>query len=210
MREFVYKLIQQQKLLAKKIKTEWVILASDLLVALLSLYVTLRILLGKDIQTLQMSFILKHCLVFSLISFALFSWVRSEQGTSRYISMEKIPGILGCAVLANLLYHPLMLLMGSLPPLTPILNTFLFMTGLLLPRLLAPFWGREEVKTMTVELAPKIPVIVIGYNEQIGAFLRKNEIIQSNRSAFPYQLEGILLNEPISGDDLPPPFLFWE
>src|SRR5471030_736120 len=122
MREFVHKLIQQQKLIAKKIKTEWVIFASDLLVSLLSLYITLRLLLGKDIQTLQMSFILKHCLVFVLISFGLFSWLRSDQGALRYTTMEKIPRILGCAVLANLFYHPLMVLMGSLPPLTPILN----------------------------------------------------------------------------------------
>ncbi|MBM3632961.1 MAG: hypothetical protein FJX03_04555 [Alphaproteobacteria bacterium] len=207
MREFLHKLLlQRQKLIPSNFKTEWVIFISDLLVALLSLYVTLRILLGKDIQTLQMSFILKHCLVFALISFSLFSWLRSKQGTYRYISLEKIPGILGCAVLANLLYHPLMLLMGKLPPLTPILNTFLFMTGLLVPRLLAPFWKQEVIKTATVELAPKIPVIVIGYNEQIGAYLRKNETLQGNRAEFPYNLEGILLNHPLGSDDLPPPF----
>ena len=82
MQELLHKLLlQRQKLIPKNFKTEWVIFVSDVLVALLSLYVTLRILLGKDIQTLQMSFILKHCLVFSLISFSLFSWLRSKQGT---------------------------------------------------------------------------------------------------------------------------------
>lgn len=207
MKKFIFnKLLEVQKFTTEKLKTEWVIFISDMLVALLSLYVTLRILLGRDIQTLQMSFILKHCLVFALISFALFSWIRSNQGYSRYITLERIPGILGCAVLANLFYHPLMLLMGSLPPLTPILNTFLFMSGLLLPRLLAPFWRREEVKTNTIELSPKIPVIVVGYNEQIGAYLREHDTNPLDRAAFPYQLEGILLNSPLGTDDIPPPF----
>ena len=201
-----HKLIDIQKLIAEKLKTEWVIFISDMLVALLSLYVTLRILLGRDIQTLQMSFILKHCLVFAFISFALFSWIRNNQGASKYITLEKIPGILGCAILANLFYHPLMLLMGNLPPLTPVLNTVLFMTGLLLPRLLEPFWRREEVKTNTIELSPKIPVIVVGYNEQIGAYLRKHSTNSLDRTAFPYHLEGILLNNPLGTDDIPPPF----
>ena len=200
------KLLDIQKFITEKLKTEWVIFVSDLLVALLSLYVSLRILLGKDIQALQMSFILKHCLVFALVSFALFSWFRSNQGASKYITLEKIPGILGCAVLANLFYHPLMLLMGHLPPLTPILNTVLFMTGLLLPRLLAPLWHREEVKTNTIELSPKIPVIVVGYNEQIGAYLREHDTNPLDRAAFPYHLEGILLNTPFGADDIPPPF----
>lgn len=199
-------LLSPTKLIIKKLRTEWVIFASDILTSLLCLYVTLRLLMGNDIQTLQMSFILKHCIVFALISFSLFTWFRTNQGTTRYISMEKIPGILACAVIANLIYHPLMLLMGSLPPLTPILNTFLFMIGLLLPRLLAPFWKRAEIKTTSVELLPKIPVIVIGYNEQIGAYLRKNETIQGNRTSFPYHLEGILLNHPLNPDDMPPPF----
>jgi len=200
------KLLDIQKLITEKLKTEWVIFISDILVALLSLYVSLRILLGKDMQALQMSFILKHCLVFALISFALFSWIRSNQGYSKYITLEKIPGILGCAVLANLFYHPLMLLMGRLPPLTPILNTVLFMIGLLLPRLLAPLWHREEVKTNTIELPPKIPVIVVGYNEQIGAYLREHSANSLDKSAFPYHLEGILLNNHFDADDTPPPF----
>lgn len=206
MNTFFHKLIQPTKFITKKLKTEWVIFASDILMALLCLYVTLRIVLGRDMQTLQMSFILKHCVVFALISFSLFSWFRSNQGAARYVSMEKIPGILACALLANLLYHPLMLLMGSLPPLTPVLNTFFFMTGLLLPRLVAPFWKREEIKTTSTEVMPKIPVIVIGYNDQIGAYLRANVTNQDNQSTFPYQLEGILLNHPIGADDLPPPF----
>jgi FlaA1/EpsC-like NDP-sugar epimerase len=206
MKLIFHNLFESMKVIMKKLRTEWVIFASDILISLLSLYVSLRILLGNDIQTLQMSFILKHCIVFALICFSLFSWFQTNQGISRYVSMEKIPGILVCAVLANLLYHPLMLLMGSLPPLTPVLNTFIFMTGLLLPRLLAPFWKREEVKTTTVELLPKISVIVIGYNDQIGAYLRKNETLQGNRAAFPYHLEGILLNHPLGPDDVPPPF----
>ena len=97
------KLISIQKFITEKLKTEWVIFASDILVTFLSLYVTLRILLGTDIQTLAMSFILKHCLVFALISFALFSWIRSNQGAANYITLERIPGVLGCAILANLL-----------------------------------------------------------------------------------------------------------
>lgn len=200
------KLINIQKFITEKLKTEWVIFASDILVTFLSLYVTLRILLGTDIQTLAMSFILKHCLVFALISFALFSWIRSNQGAANYITLEKIPGVLGCAILANLLYHPLMLLMGSLPPLTPVLNTILFMTGLLLPRLLAPFWRREDIKTNTVELSMRIPVVVVGYNEQIGAYLREYGSSTLNGNAFPYHIEGILLNHPLSEDDIPPPF----
>ncbi|MGV8948953.1 MAG: polysaccharide biosynthesis protein [Candidatus Paracaedibacter sp.] len=195
-----------QKFISEKLKTEWVIFISDMLVTLLSLYVTLRILLGKDIQTLPMFFILKHCLVFALISFALFSWIRSNQGTANYITLEKIPGILGCAILANLFYHPLMLLMGNLPPLTPVLNTGLFMTGLLLPRLLAPFWRREDIKINTVELFPKIPVVVVGYNEQIGAYLREHESSALNGNAFPYHIEGILLKNSFNADDIPPPF----
>lgn len=202
----INKLLDVQKFTTEKLKTERVIFISDTLVALLSLYVTLRILLGKDIQALQMSFILKHCLVFALISFALFSWIRSVQGTSQYVTLEKIPGILGCAVLANLFYHPLMLLMGNLPPLTPILNAVLFMTGLLLPRLLAPFWRRDEIKTSTIELSPKIPVIVLGYNEQIGTYLRENETNAADNTGFPYHLEGILLNHPLSTDDISLPF----
>ncbi|MBX9804853.1 MAG: polysaccharide biosynthesis protein [Alphaproteobacteria bacterium] len=206
MKEYILNLLKVNKEgTSEKLKTELVIFVSDLLVALLSLYVTLRILLGSEIQTLQMPFILKHCLVFALICFALFSWVRSYQGSSKYISMENIPGILGCAVLANLFYHPLMLLMGNLPPLTPIVNTVLFMTGLLLPRLIAPFWRREEIKTNTVELSPKIPVVVIGYNEQIGAYLRENDKNREDRTSFPYHLEGILLNHPLSDEDLAPP-----
>lgn len=189
----------------QRVKTGWMIFISDMLVALLCLYTSLRLLLGKDIQTLQMSFILKHCLVFALISFGLFSWVRSNQGGLRYVSMEKIPTILGCALLANLCYHPLMLLMGSLPPMTPVLNTFLFMVGLLLPRLLSPFWKHEEITTNTVELLPKIPVIVIGYNEQIGSYLRSHQA-NSKGTIFPYHLEGILLNQPLGADDLSPPF----
>jgi O-antigen biosynthesis protein WbqV len=206
MKEIFHKFVEPTKAAIKRLKTEWVIYASDMLAALLCLYVTLRILLGKDIQSLEMSFILKHCAVYALICFALFSWFRSEQGALRYISMEKIPGIMACAVLANLFYHPLMILMGSLPPLTPILNTCLFMLGLLLPRILAPFWKREEIKTTTVERLPKIPVIVIGYNDQIGAYLRANEVNASNRVSFPYQLEGVLLNHPLGPDDTPPPY----
>lgn len=206
MKDIFHKFFEPTKAAIKRLKTEWVIYASDMLVALLCLYVTLRILLGKDIQTLDMAFILKHCAVFALICFALFSWFRSEQGALRYISMEKIPGIMACAILANLFYHPLMLLMGSLPPLTPILNTCLFMLGLLLPRILAPFWKREEIKTTTVEHLPKIPVIVIGYNDQIGAYLRANETTAVNRASFPYHLEGVLLNHPLGPDDIPPPY----
>jgi FlaA1/EpsC-like NDP-sugar epimerase len=200
------KLFNIQNFITEKLKTEWVIFASDMLVTLLSLYVTLRILLGKDIQNLQMSFILKHCFVFALISFSLFSWVRSNQGAANYITLEKVPGILGCAILANLLYHPLMLLMGSLPPLTPVLNTVLFMMGLLLPRLLAPLWRREDIKTNTIEVSPRIPVVVVGYNEQIGAYLREHKSSTLNRNAFPYHIEGVLLNNPFSVDDVPPPF----
>lgn len=207
MKKFVAsKLAEIQKFIHEKLKTEWVIFASDIFVALLSLYVTLRILLGADIQTLQMSFILKHCLVFAFISFALFSWIRSNQGPSNYITLEKIPGILGCAVLANLFYHPLMLLMGTLPPLTPVLNTALFMIGLLLPRLLAPFWRREEIKTNVIEMSPKIPVVVVGYNEQIGAYLRKYAVTLLDKNSFPYHIQGILLNTPLNIDDISPPF----
>jgi len=207
MRKFITdKLLAAQKYTTEKIKTEWVIFASDILMALLSLYVTLRLLLGKDIQTLQMTFILKHCLVFAFISLALFFLIRNEQGYSKYISMESIPGVMGCAVLANLFYHPLMLLMGNLPPLTPVLNTVLFMSGLLFPRLLAPFWKQEEIKTNTVELSPKIPIIVIGYNEQIGAYLRDHITNPKGKGPFPYQLIGIILNQPLSNDDQTPNF----
>jgi FlaA1/EpsC-like NDP-sugar epimerase len=202
----LHKLLNIQKCITEKVKTEWVIFVSDMLVALLSLYVTLRILLGKDIQALQMSFILKHCLVFALISFALFSWLRGNQGASHYITLDRISGILGCAVLANLFYHPLMLLMGNLPPLTPVLNTVLFMTGLLLPRLLAPLWHREVIKTDTIKLPSKIPVIVVGYNEQIGTYLQGHDTDPLNRADFPYHLEGILLNNPLGENDISPPF----
>lgn len=207
MKQFlVNKLKELKKISIEEVKTERVIFVSDILVALLSLYVTMRLLLGKDIQTLQMSFIMKHCLVFSLICFGLFSWIRSHQSASSYMTMEKTPVILGCAVLANLFYHPLMLLMGNLPPLTPIVNTFLLMAGLILPRLIAPFWRRGEIKTNTMELSPKIPVIVIGYNEQIGTYLRDHETNSSDKGEFPYHLEGILLNRPLGMDDLPPSF----
>jgi len=205
MKKFTFsQFLKKPRFLKRKVNTEWMIFISDMSVALLSLYVSLRLLLGKDIQTLQMSFILKHCLVFACISFGLFSWIRSNQGTFRYVSMEKIPTMLGCAILANLCYHPLMLLMGSLPPMTPILNTFLFMVGLLLPRLLAPFWKHEETSINAVELLPKIPVIVIGYNEQIGSYLRSHQA-GAKGPMLPYHLEGILLNQPLSADDLPPP-----
>lgn len=187
--------------LMKKMTLGRIIFSWDVLVALLSLYVTLRILLGSEIHTLQMSFVLKNCFIFALISFALFSWTRSEQGVSRYITLEKIPGILGCAVLANLFYHPLMLLMGKVPPLTPILNTFLFMTGLLAPRLFLLFWKREEV--VKTEFLPKIPVMIIGYNEQIGAYLRTHQ--KDTQKDFPYHVMGILLHQPLGEDDLPPP-----
>lgn len=207
MKNFVIRnLIKIQEFATQNLKTEWVIFGSDMLAAFLGLYITLRITLGKDIQALQMSFILKHCFVFSLISFGLFFWLRSDQGALRYTTMEKIPNIIGCAVLANLFYHPLMLLMGKLPPLTPVLNTFLFIIGLLLPRLIAPFWKREEIKTGTAHLSPKIPVIIVGYNEQIGAYLRNLEAGSQERSAFPYHLEGILLTQPLGADDLAPPF----
>jgi len=202
-----HKLQAMQKLISEKLETEWVIFVSDLLVALLSLYVTLRLLLGKDFQTLQMTFILKHCLVFSLISFALFSWMRSSQGSPKYINMEKISTFVGCAVLANLFYHPLMLLMGSLPPLTPLLNTLVFVIGLLLPRFLAPIWKKhEEIKTNTVDLSPKIPVAIIGYNGQIGSYLQEKDRDASKRSTLPYHFIGILLNQPLSSNDIPPPF----
>lgn len=195
-------LLKSQQFLIKKLTTENIIFLSDIFVTLLSLYVTLRILLGKNLHFLH----LKHCVVFSLIGFSLFSWIRSIQGKHRYITLEKISGILGCAVLANLLYHPLMLLMGGVPPLTPILNTFLFIVGLLLPRVLAPLWMRRVIKTHTIELVPKIPVLVIGYNQHIGAYLRRNCMKSAENSSFPYDVQGILLNKSLSEDDMDPLF----
>jgi FlaA1/EpsC-like NDP-sugar epimerase len=185
-----------------KLTPNQVIFVSDALVSLLCLYVTLRIILGHDFQTLQMSFILKHCLVFALVSFSLFSWIRGYKGASQYIALDKIPSILGCGLLANLLYHPLMLLMGELPPLALIFNTMFFTIGLLLPRLIVPYWRHETAKTGLSEASFKIPIIVVGYNEHIGTYLRT----KGTEAAFPYHLMGILLNAPLNEYDISPPF----
>ncbi len=106
----------------------------DILMCALALPLTFWITTGEDFSLLGFFFILKHTLVFMLVSACIFLWLQLYRGMWRYVSPHEILATIFAAGYASALYFPLMALMSTSfhVPRSAIFSLFLITSFLLL------------------------------------------------------------------------------
>ena len=94
------------------------VLVFDTLMAFLSLFIALYLRVGDEFLDYSPQFILKNMLVFALVSASLFYWMQTYRTLWRYIAFEDMIPLSLAAILASILYFPLMIrLILTFPPL---------------------------------------------------------------------------------------------
>jgi FlaA1/EpsC-like NDP-sugar epimerase len=162
------------------------VLAFDMLMAFLSLFIALYLRVGEEFLDYSPQFILKNMVVFALTSASIFCWMQTHRALWRYIALEDIIPLSLAAILSNIIYFPLMILIAqqeSMPRTVVIINCLVLIMLLSVPRFLFRFvYERHLSQDKRINEGTSIPVVLIGSGLQAESFIR--EALHS--SSFPY------------------------
>jgi O-antigen biosynthesis protein WbqV len=151
-------------------------------------------------------YIVKNMFVFGLVSASVFLWTHTYQPFWRYISIEDMPPLFLSAVLSNLIFFPLMLLMNQedfLPYSVLVINVFALTFILTIPRFLVRMlYNRKKNKLKKIEGLVKIAgsqienpeVLLVGNSLSAEAFLR--DVVLNDDIQFNFEPVGILTLDP--------------
>ncbi len=153
------------------------VLAFDTLMAFLSLFISLYLRVGDEFLDYSPQFILKNMLVFALTSASIFCWMQTHRTLWRYITFEDMVPLSLSAILSNVIYFPLMILIAqqeSMPRSVIIINNLVFITLLGLPRFLYRLVHERHLhQNKRKNAEASIPVLLIGCSAQAESFIRE-------------------------------------
>jgi FlaA1/EpsC-like NDP-sugar epimerase len=157
------------------------VLIFDSLLAFLSLFFAIYLRIGEEFLEYSPEYMLKNMFVFSLVTTSILMWMQTHKAIWRYISMEDMVPLGLAAILANIIFFPLMLLMAqqeSLPRSIPLINTLVLIVLLGLPRFVYRIAHERHVQQKRrAKASGSIPVIVIGNGDETDTFIRE---VQNN------------------------------
>ncbi|RZI46593.1 nucleoside-diphosphate sugar epimerase/dehydratase [Candidatus Finniella inopinata] len=153
------------------------VLVFDTLMAFLSLFIALYLRVGDEFLDYSPQFILKNMVVFSLTAASIFCWMQTHRTLWRYITFEDMVPLALAALLANVLYFPLMILIAqqeSMPRSVVVINSLVSIMLLGVPRFLYRLVQERHLqqnKRKDAEAA--VPVLLIGCSIHAESFIRE-------------------------------------
>lgn len=157
------------------ISKKYIIFFYDLLLCLISLPLSLWLRAGDDFHTYPVHLVIKHTVVYTVISAGIFMWFRTYKSVWRYVSLNELMLLtfsLGCA---NALYLGTLFLMsysGSMPRSLVIIN-WLVNTALLGgSRLAYRLLKNEALSKNLLSSSPVEKILLIGLTDQTEMFIR--------------------------------------
>ena len=166
--------------------------AHDVMMAAVSLPLSLFMRLGNDIEYYGMSESAQMSALFTVIAAAVFLSTRLYSGVWRYASLNDLFAITRAVTLAILIFLPLMFLITRLeafPRSTLIINWFVLMGLLGGPRFVYRlFKDRRAERTQRRGGGPRIPVLLVGAGDAAEQFIRA----MSRTPNAAYQVVGIV------------------
>ncbi|MCX7338778.1 MAG: hypothetical protein NTX76_05830 [Alphaproteobacteria bacterium] len=151
------------------------ILVFDALMAFLSFFVALYLRIGEEFLDYSPAFVLKNMAVFAIVSASIFIWMQTHRAVWRYVSIEDMLPLSLSAVLANIIFFPLMLLMAqqeSIPRSVPLINAFVFICFLGLPRFIHRYaYDCQVMQKRRLNIMASVPVLLIGPSDAGESFI---------------------------------------
>ena len=95
------------------IDRKYIVISYDFLVSLMAIPLALWIRVGADITDYPIDFIIKHMVVFGLLSISIFLWLKTYCAMWRYASIREIMTIVISVTYTVLLYIPAMFIMSQ-------------------------------------------------------------------------------------------------
>ncbi|MDR0942003.1 MAG: hypothetical protein LBM19_00035 [Holosporales bacterium] len=196
----------ENKRYQRNITPPYAVLVFDSFLAFLSIFVSIHLRIGMDFLDYSPMYIVKNMFVFGLVSASVFLWTHTYQPFWRYISIEDMPPLFLSAVLSNLIFFPLMLLMNQedfLPYSVLVINVFALTFILTIPRFLVRMlYNRKKNKLKKIEGLVKIAgsqienpeVLLVGNSLSAEAFLR--DVVLNDDIQFNFEPVGILTLDP--------------
>lgn len=93
---------------------KYIVIFYDFLMSLMTIPLALWIRVGADIKNYPLHFIIKHMLVFSLLSISVFLWLKTYRAMWRYASIHEIMTIVISVTCTVFLYIPIMYIMSQM------------------------------------------------------------------------------------------------
>ena len=168
-------------------------LAHDIIMALISIPLSLWIRLGDNILIFPPIFIIKHVIVYTLLATAVFLWLQLYRGVWRYVSMNEFITISIAVILINILYFPLMLILNnhvSIPRSIIIISALVTTSCMSFSRILYRFFHDRWETHHDFERGkmPRAFVLLIGSTNQAEMFIRDTQRNAHSK----YDIVGIL------------------
>jgi len=153
------------------------IMLHDGCMAFLALFISIYLKVGDEFLDYSHMFLLKNLIVFTLISLAIFSWGKIYKTLWRFISVEDLWPLSIAVIIANLLFIPAMHLLSideSLAKSIPVVNIFVMISLLILPRFFARLLHDQSIlKQKRLHTSFAIPVLLVGDEDPTELFIRE-------------------------------------
>lgn len=167
----------------------------DIVMAALSFYIALYLRVGQDMATIT-PYWREGMALFTLVAAVVFVGMRLYKSLWRYTSLKELVDIMkavSVALLAFLLILFVFIRLEGMPRSTVLINWFVLVTLLSAPRLLFRFFSEGNLHLEWKDPASyrRIPVLLIGWNEQAQHFLREME----HARAADYRVVGIVQSD---------------
>lgn len=172
------------------------IMAHDGLMSFVALFLSLYLKIGEEFLNYTPEYLLKNMLVFTFISLGIFSWAKTYKTLWRFIAVEDLWPLGLAVIIANICYIPAMFFLSSdesFSAFVPVLNIFVMMSLLSIPRFLARFVHDQIVfKQKVLKSAFTIPVLLVGDDDPAELFIRETRYTPD----LPYNPVGIVTSDP--------------
>jgi len=150
-------------------------LGHDIVMAALSLPLSLYLRLGDDLAIYPTSYVLTVAFLFTTIAAGAFWSMRLYAGVWRYASINDLMAILKAVTLAILIFVPVMFLLNRLewmPRSTLVINWFVLMALLGGPRFLYRRFKDRYISHQAETASRRVPVLLIGAGDAADLFIR--------------------------------------
>ncbi len=172
------------------------ILILDSFLSFLSFFISIHLRIGMDLLDYSLFYILKHMLVFSLVSASVFLWFKTHLPFWKYMTIDDMYPIFLAVIIANVLFFPLMMLMNSsdfLPYSILVINVFVLCFCLIIPRCICRTVNLYNEKLNSPRAPKKPKALLAGDLQSVANFYQS--ISASGAEAFSFEPGGILLLE---------------
>ena len=175
------------------------ILILDTFCAFISILISIYLRIGIDLLDYSLFYILKHMLVFSLISASAFLWCRTNLPFWRYITIDDMSSIFLSVIISHILFFPLMMLMNSsdfLPYSILVINIFVLCFCLIFPRCICREINiRKRMGRAVLHNTLKKPqALLIGDIQSVKTFCQT--LLTSEIEEHSFEFIGIVTIEP--------------